>query len=145
MLASLLPDEMEQDFVWCCQTNANGSPKSCHVGSSRQQLTPVGEGRVSEILEAGAAFEGAIVVEMVVDGCVGGGRAAQAVFSVSIPYRPAQELAGRRHRLFREQYARVRARLLQAGRDAGFRAMAGQSLRVRSLLGRHALGNKVAA
>ena len=41
----------------CCQTNANGSPKSGHTGLSGQQLPPLVEGLVAEVLEAGAAFE----------------------------------------------------------------------------------------
>ena len=51
---------------------ADPSQKFGCMASCSQELTPLGERFVAERLEAGAAFERSVVVEVVVDGGVSG-------------------------------------------------------------------------
>ena len=62
-----------EDGEGCCQTKADKSRKSRRAPLCSQQLTPLGERFFSERFEAGPAFEGSVVVEVVVDGGVGSG------------------------------------------------------------------------
>ena len=38
------PPSLLEDLKWCCQSNANQSPKCASSGSSGRELTPFGQG-----------------------------------------------------------------------------------------------------
>jgi len=57
-----------EEFDGCCQTNSQKSQtvrRSCR--SDGEKLTPFAERGVAKIFEAGSAFQGSVVVEVVVD------------------------------------------------------------------------------
>jgi hypothetical protein len=56
-------------------SDKSGQVSKCRARSALggEQLTPLGQGRVAKIFEACSAFEGSVVVEVVMDGGVGGG------------------------------------------------------------------------
>tara|TARA_Y100000766_G_C18836300_1_gene570604 strand:- start:38 stop:265 length:228 start_codon:yes stop_codon:yes gene_type:complete len=64
------------------------SQKSGWAASRSRELTPLGEGCVAEGFEARPAFEGAVMVEVVVDGRVGGGELLEASHLPEPRHRP---------------------------------------------------------
>ena len=60
------------DLSGHCQTNLNGPAKGAGLRRSGRQLTPLGQGGRTVLLEDVAAVEVTVVVEVVVDRCVGG-------------------------------------------------------------------------
>src|SRR5680860_1269027 len=57
-----------------CQTNLNGPAKDAGLRRSARQLTPLGQGGRTVLLEDIAAVEVTVLVEVIVDRSMGGGK-----------------------------------------------------------------------
>ncbi len=87
----LLTDE---GLVGWCQANANQSPKCVAISLSGRQLAPFGQSSGAVLLENIAAVELTVLIEMVVNRSMSGGKLLQS-FDVSEPSHRALSSAER--------------------------------------------------
>ena len=82
--------EVAEAFVRHCQTNVNGPAKGAsrmRSRLSRRELTPLGQDGRAVLFEDIAAVEVAVVVEVVVDGCVSGGKLMERLHVPELRHR----------------------------------------------------------
>jgi len=70
-----------------CQTNLPGPAKGAGLRRSGRQLTPLGQGGGTVLFEDIAAVEVAVLIEVVVDRGVGGGKLLQGLYIPELHHR----------------------------------------------------------
>lgn len=75
------------DTQRCCQSNANQSPKYTKARLSGRHLTPLSQGGGAVLLENVSAVEVAVVVEVIVDRGMGGGKFLQSLYVPELRHR----------------------------------------------------------
>ena len=74
-------------FGWHCQTNLNRPAKGASLRCSGRQLTPLGQGGGTVLSEDVAAIEVTVLIEMIMDRGVDGGKLLQSLYVPELRHR----------------------------------------------------------
>ncbi len=83
-----------KDWPGRCQANASQCPRSPNLQPLGRQLTPLGQGNRAVLLEAVAAVQVAVVIEVVVDGSLHGGEFLQGLDVPNFAIAPSRRRNG---------------------------------------------------
>ncbi len=90
---SRLVDGILPLFGWHCQTNLSRPAKGADPRRSGRQLTPFGQGGGTVLFEDVAAIEVAVLIEMIMDRGVDGGKLLQSLYVPDLTPKVQAEIA----------------------------------------------------